>query len=158
MLISHAYSTESVSTVALETHWPLYQGHTCTYGLTCTKYLIIEQMSVLEWLEMSLYIKCIIIDVVHVLLHILFIGIFLHTIATHWIFSLLGPLSVNSRDGCDVKTPVDQQFVKHLHVCHQQPPQVTSVPFLPPFCCSLWTSSPRLHAQIHWTAALWFAD
>ncbi len=50
-------------------------------------------------------------------------ALFVHTTAARWIFSLFEPFSVNTRDGCAVKIPVDQQCVKYSDqsVWHQQP-------------------------------------
>ncbi len=64
-------------------------------------------------------------------------------------FLFFGPFSVNPRDGCAWKIPVDQQFLKYSDqpVWHQQPfhDQSHLNPLSSLFWCSVWTSASHLH-------------
>ncbi len=79
-------------------------------------------------------------------------GIYVHTTAGHWIFSLFRPFSVNPRDGCARKS-IDQHFLRYSDqpVWHQQPFHVQSLksPFFPVLMLGLnfsKSSSPHLDA------------
>ncbi len=78
-----------------------------------------------------------------------FWGIFVHTTATHWIFSLFRTSLCKPQRWLWMKIPVDQQFLKYSDqpVWHQQPLHVQShlKPLSSPFWCSVWTSASRLH-------------
>ncbi len=76
-------------------------------------------------------------------------GIFGHTTAAHWIFSLFRTILCKPLRWLCMKIPVDQQFFKYSDqpVWHQQPYHVQSHlnPLSSSFWCSFWTSASRLH-------------
>ncbi len=76
-------------------------------------------------------------------------GIFVHTTAAHWIFSLFRTILCKPWRWLCVKIPVDQQFFKYSDqpIWHQQSFHVQSHlnTLSSPFWCSVWTSASRLH-------------
>ena len=93
-------------------------------------------------------------------------GMFIHTAAAHWIFSLFQTILCKPYRWLCVKIPVDQQFLEYSEqpVWHQQPCHVQShltSSFFPILMLGLNLSKlswPPLHIKMRWVATMRLAD